>query len=456
MTGKLKRRLARLAPPASGVRSLPAEPRAPEEADGDRMSKVRRLRAQLDQLVARDRSRLVEKKRALRLGGEAVEDTFARLLRTAEPAPGAIVVQDHRDLSLPGALVETTHGPVHLVQQHLEPHHCHGRVPVVSGLEASATLASQLALDPTLADVDLTKMLFIDTETTGLSTASGTLAFLVGIARFDDQSLYVEQMLLRGHADEPAMLRHLAEHLGRASCIVSYNGKSFDWPLLRTRFVMNRVPAPPLPPHLDLLHCARRLFKKRLGSLRLVQMEREVLGFTREHDVDGSEIPGIFLTYLRSGRPGRLDGVIEHNANDLVALAAFLGEIVRRFDTVIREDDPLDHLSYAVVAERSKDPDRARRFALAAAAGGGDVECTVDAFLLAARVARRAKDVSAEHSALQGALEHAPDDPRVHLELAKHHEHRAKNLASALRHARVLEDEHRIARIERRIDRDGH
>ena len=424
----------------------------------ERQAKIRRLRAELDRMVAKDQARMVDERRALRQGladrGAATEETFARLLRTAEPAPGAVMVVSAGDLSLPGALVETEHGPVHLVQQHLEPHHCHGRVPVVSGLEASATLTARLALDPALAGVDLQRMLFIDTETTGLSTAAGTLAFLVGVARFDDESLYVEQMLLRGHHDEPAMLRHLADHLRQASCIVSYNGKSFDWPLLRTRFVMNRIPAPPLPPHLDLLHCARRLFKKRLGSLRLVQMEREVLGFTREHDVDGSEIPGIFLTYLRSGRPGRLDGVIEHNANDLVALAAFLGEIVRRFEDVVREDDPLDHLSYAIVAEKAKDPERARRFALAAAEGGGSIACTVDALLLAARVARRAKDVEAEHAALQDALAHDPDDHRVHLELAKHHEHRRKDFEAALRHARVLGEEHRITRLERRLARD--
>lgn len=449
--GKLGKRLARLG--AAGPAPAP-EPEA--EAD-ERKAKVRRLRAELDRMVAQDKARMAEKRQALRMAGVEraanTEETFARLLRTAEPAPGAVVVESHHDLSLPGELRETVHGEVHLVRHHLEPHHCHGRVPVVRGLEACSKLTARLALDPRLADVDLSKMLFIDTETTGLSTAAGTLAFLVGVARFDDQSLYVEQMLLRGHHDEPAMLRHLADHLREASCIVSYNGKSFDWPLLRTRFVMNRIGAPPLPPHLDLLHCARRVFKRRLGSLRLVQMEREVLGFTREHDVDGSEIPGIFLHFLRSGRPGRLDGVIEHNANDLIALAAFLGEIVRRFDDVVREDDPLDHLSYAVVAERAKDPERARRFALAAAAGGGDTACTVDALLLAARVARRAKDVDAEYEALTEALGHDPDDPRIHLELAKHHEHRRKDLEAALRHARALEDEHRIARLERRLER---
>lgn len=448
--GKLGRRLARLG--AAG----PATAEPEDAAASERKAKVRKLRAELDRMVAQDKVRMAEKRQALRMAGleraASTEDTFARLLRTAEPAPGARVVDDHHDLSLPGELTETAHGEVHLVRHHLEPAHCHGRTPVLRGLEACSKLTARLALDPSLADCDLSRMLFIDTETTGLSTAAGTLAFLVGVAYFEDQSLTVEQMLLRGHHDEPAMLRHLAEHLGRASCIVSYNGKSFDWPLLRTRFVMNRIPAPPLPPHLDLLHCARRVFKRRLGSLRLVQMEREVLGFTREHDVDGSEIPGIYLHFLRSGRPGRLDGVIEHNANDLIALAAFLGEIVRRFEDVVREDDPLDHLSYAVVAERAKDPERARRFALAAAAGGGDLECTIDALLLAARIARRAKDVAAEYAALTEALSHDPDDPRIHLELAKHHEHRAKDLEAALHHAKVLEDEHRISRLERRLD----
>ncbi|MBX3251543.1 MAG: ribonuclease H-like domain-containing protein, partial [Myxococcales bacterium] len=289
--------------------------------------------------------------------------------------------------SLPGRREETPHGPLHRVSTWLEPHHCHGRVPVASALSVEARLVADLAIDRAFEGRDLRRVLFLDTETTGLSTASGTVAFLVGAATFEDESLHVEQLLLTRYHEEPAMLRHLADRIAAADVVASYNGKSFDWPLLRTRFVMNRVPAPPLPPHLDLLHCARRVFKRRMERLRLVDMERELLGFVREHDVSGAEIPGIYHHFVRSGDPGRLDGVVEHNAHDLVALAAILGELGRRYGELRREDEPEDHLGYARVAERAGDAERATRFALAAADGGGDEACTVDALVLAARVA---------------------------------------------------------------------
>ena len=113
------------------------------------------------------------------------------------------------------------------------------------------------------------------------------------------------------------MLRRLGERIAAASCLVSYNGKTFDWPLLRTRFIMNRIPAPELPPHLDLLHCTRRVLKPSMGSVRLTEVERELLGFYREDDVDGALIPGLYLSYLRGGDPEPLSGVLEHNRHDL-------------------------------------------------------------------------------------------------------------------------------------------
>src|SRR5690606_7306009 len=100
--------------------------------------------------------------------------------------------------------------------------------------------------------------------------------------------------------EEAPMLRRLAERVEGASCLVSYNGKSYDWPLLRNRFVLNRVPVAAPPAHLDLLHCARRIFKRRLGQVRLVHLEAQVLGMHREHDIDGAEIPQRFWDFVRS------------------------------------------------------------------------------------------------------------------------------------------------------------
>ena len=419
-----------------------------------------------------------------RSSGSLLAAALARRARPAAPLPPA--------KPLLGERRSTRHGAVHTVDQHLDPWHRHGRVPVASALAATGSLIARLALDPAFEDVDLRGALFVDTETTGLSTAAGTIPFLIGVAYFEDEpprqaatrglrdsprehprSLRVEQLLLTKLGEEGPMLRRLAELIERASCVVSYNGKSFDWPLLRTRFVLNRVPAPELPPHLDLLHCSRRLYSQRHGgrleSVRLVNMEVELLGFTREDDIDGADVPGVFLNFIRSGNPGRLDAVLEHNAHDLVALAALLGELHRRYREMPRADAPEDQLRYAVVSERAKDGARAGAFAQAAARGGGSVETTVDALLLRARVARRAKEPTLEHAALSDALTHLLEDARseldlrraqVHLELAKLHEHRLKNLERALLHARQTcpaetEDDRdkRVARVMRRLAR---
>jgi len=432
--------------------------RADLDGEPDKHARIAKLRAQLDQIASRERSHLRDRDPvAVRVAREDARDggsLFARALReTVHVRP--------RDIgrALPGERAETPHGPMHRVTHWLEPRHCHGRAPVAAALTAPNRCVAELSLDPKLEHVDLRKMLLVDTETTGLNQGTGTLAFLIGVAFFEDESLCVEQLLLTRLGDEPAILRHVADRIAAASCVVSYNGKSFDWPLLRTRFVMNRVPVPPLPPHLDLLHCSRRVFKARMESVRLVDMEREVMDMHREHDVGGAEIPGIYLHFLRSGEPGRLDGVVEHNGHDLVALAALLGELAKRFENVRAQDDPRDHLAYARVATRAGNLERAERFAWAAAEGGGDARCTEEALLLAAKLARKAKDVAKEETALGLALARTPT-ARVHLELAKLYEHRKKDPAKALDHARMtwpVEDEtaraKRVARLEKRIER---
>jgi uncharacterized protein YprB with RNaseH-like and TPR domain len=400
----------------------------------ERRARIARLKSMMDGVVSRQQSRLRETARH-------------------EPAPL---------YELPGETHETHHGPLHVVQQYLEPGHCHGRVPVRAALDADPELVARLALDPSLADVDPKKLLFIDTETTGLNGGTGTLPFLLGMAYFEDESLCVRQLFLPRPGAEGPMLHDFSKRCEEASAIVSYNGKAFDWPLLRTRFVMNRVPMPRVPPHLDLLHAVRRVYKKRLERVRLLHVEMNVLGMMREHDIDGAEIPGIYTQYLRGDIDPRMPVVIEHNANDLIALAAILGRIARDFADVREADDPRDHLGFAEVAERAKDAERARRFAEAALYGGGGREVAALAGLLAARVARRAGDIEGEGTALHHALTMLGKGgdllaAEVHLALAKHHEHRTRDLDAALEHARhtvpaetaTLRDK-RVSRLEAR------
>jgi uncharacterized protein YprB with RNaseH-like and TPR domain len=365
---------------------------------------------------------------------------------------------------LPGARIETPHGPVRRVDHVLEPAYCHGRAPVQAALTAEVEALARLALDASLAGIDPAGALFIDTETTGLSGGTGTLPFLIGFARFEAESLVVTQLLLESPGEEGPMLEVLRAAVEACSVLVSYNGKTFDWPLLTTRFVLNRVPPPAPKPHLDLLHVARRLFRGRLGSARLVTMEEEILGMRRERDIDGAEIPGVYWSFLRHRDGAQMAQVMEHNANDLVALAALMGVVAQRYATLHAHDDPLDHLALAKVARRAKDPAKAELFARAAAEGGGEADTTVQASLLRAELYKRRGDVALAQRALEDAVAAAgsrgPLAAPAHLALAKLHEHHTKDLARALLHARHTvpaetpgDATRRQARLEQRLAR---
>jgi len=180
---------------------------------------------------------------------------------------------------------------------------------------------------------DPEKWLFLDTETTGLAGGTGTYAFLVGLAWWDSGGLQVEQLFLRDLHEEYSLLQELAVRLAERPVLVTFNGKTFDWPLLENRFTMTRtIRVPQLAAHLDLLHPARTLWKLRLGSVRLIELERHVLdparlGWRREDDVPSAMIPQYYFDYLH-GAPGQpLAGVVKHNQMDLRGLAALFGKI---------------------------------------------------------------------------------------------------------------------------------
>jgi uncharacterized protein YprB with RNaseH-like and TPR domain len=197
------------------------------------------------------------------------------------------------------------------------------------------------------------KWLFLDTETTGLAGGTGTYAFLVGLAWWDSGGLQVEQLFLRDLHEEYSLLQELAARLAERPVLVTFNGRTFDWPLLENRFTMTRtIRVPPLAAHLDLLHPARTLWKLRLGTVRLVDLERHVLdptrlGWKREDDVPSAMIPQYYFEYLR-GAPGQpLAGVVKHNQMDLRGLAALFGKInslLESRESSFREADSLDLL----------------------------------------------------------------------------------------------------------------
>lgn len=440
----LKRKLARLGSAGPGARPPGPEPvsvapecsppLSPGSEDEARRARVERLRGMLTELLAEDRR------------GTPPSST--------PPRPA---------MSLPGRLEETPYGPLHRHSTYLEPAHCHGRVPIRRALSVTPETLAKLALDAELAEVDPRRMLFVDTETTGLAGGTGTIPFLIGLAWFEDESLRIEQLVLRKPGEEAPMLRRVAERIAECSCLVTYNGKSYDWPLLRTRFVLHRVPIVTPPAHLDLLHCARRVFKRRLGKVRLVHLETQVLGMHREHDIDGAEIPQRFWDFVRGADGSALAPVIEHNAHDLVALAGIVVSLAERWEQLSFDHDPADHLGVAQVAVRAADPERAARYAHAAAEGGGADDVRADALWLAADLAGRRGDHPGRAELLLRALEASEDEvraARTHAALSKLYEHQLRDLPRALEHARytapaegVAGRDHRIARLTRKLAR---
>ena len=173
-------------------------------------------------------------------------------------------------------------------------------------------------------------VLFLDTETTGLSGGTGTYVFLIGLAYLRDGELVLRQHLLRDIGAEGEFVEHLKRELEPFRACASYNGKTFDLPLLRTRFVMaSRSELTVDESHLDLLHPARRLWKDRFGSTTLRQLEESVLDDGRITDIPGSCIPDAYYHYLRKGDESIIAPVLEHNARDVISLVRIADHVAR-------------------------------------------------------------------------------------------------------------------------------
>jgi uncharacterized protein YprB with RNaseH-like and TPR domain len=228
-------------------------------------------------------------------------------------------------------------------------------------------------------------MVCLDTETTGLATAAGTVAFLIGLGWWEGARFRQIQLLLPDHAEEGVLLDEVRRHIPQDSWLVSYNGRGFDWPLLVTRYRMARRPEPPHAGHLDLLPIVRRLFRHRMEDARLATVERMLLGVVRYDDVDGWEIPGRYLGFLRGGPAQPLAAVVRHNDEDVRSLGRLLVHIeqglgdpttragaprgdlaglARAFRRERRFEEAVDCLDAAMVAEPSVEPAQAPSHAM--------------------------------------------------------------------------------------------
>ena len=231
------------------------------------------------------------------------------------------------DSVVAGNFIPTHRGDVFASEQKYPKDYIYGTSPLLSSFPLS--LISQWANDPAIEKFNLSKFAFLDTETSGLSGGTGTYAFLVGIARFIDDHFVLKQFFMRDPAEEPALLEGIAHFIAPCESLVTFNGKSFDAPLLKTRYTLHATPCPFSDfSHLDLLPLARRLWRDRLESRALKYLEEHVLGLKRSsEEVPGYEIPWLYFDYLRTGDARPLVGVFYHNAMDVVAMAALLAHM---------------------------------------------------------------------------------------------------------------------------------
>jgi hypothetical protein len=217
------------------------------------------------------------------------------------------------------------------------------------------------------------RLVYLDTETTGLAGGTGTCAFLIGIGTVEGTQFVVRQFFLRDYPEEKGILHSLSEILNAFDGLVTYNGKTFDVPLLETRYALARLKSPfARLLHFDALHPSRRLWKLRLESCKLTDLENAVLGIGREGDVPGSEIPGIYFEYLRSGDARGLQPVFYHNALDILTLAALTVELARAIGDggASTLDSPVDLFSLSRMFEVAGSRDRSVTACQRALSGG--------------------------------------------------------------------------------------
>jgi len=382
----------------------------------------------------------------------ASADKFARLsalkpARTAPSHPPALRAPDQEDslARLLGAGVAKNHFGEHLAIRNWFSTPEFSEPSSIALELLSRSRNAELSQRTRLALEDPSKWLFLDTETTGLAGGTGTYPFLVGIAWWDGGGLQVEQFFMRDFAEEHSLLHELAARLADRPVLVTFNGKSFDWPLLENRFTMTRsIPTPHLSAHLDLLHPARALWKLRLGSVRLIELERQVLdaprlGWHREDDVCSSLIPQYYFDYLRGGSSEPLVGVVRHNQMDLRGLAALFGKINSLIASQHTDRDGIDSLDLFGLSrffERRGDSDRAHVACLQALDLGLPAEIRPRARReLALLVKRRGDHTAAAELWLELAAD--PKDGVLACEqLAIHYERRAKDILRATEFAR--------------------
>ena len=362
---------------------------------------------------------------------------------------------------LTGQVVETEHGR-HFETEKLHPLESrHGSMDISTLIDLPDTLLHLISKGEVSTNHP-TRWAFLDTETTGLAGGSGTYAFLIGVGSIDAEGFRVRQFFMRDYSEEASQLSALTSYLKPFDVLITYNGKSYDQPLLETRYRMSRARHPfARMQHLDLLYGARRLWKLRMESCKLTHLETEVLGIEREGDVPGSLIPYLYFEFVRTGRASKLIPVFTHNILDIISLACLTAVVSQAHSTpeAMSLRHGSDHLGIARwLTQAGRHEEALKLFKRAIDRGLPDhllFKTMLDLALLHKKLANETASLT-----LFTELTESPNPCRVRAyeELAKYYEHRERNYSMALEMATSARQEcdteearHREDRLRQRL-----
>lgn len=279
------------------------------------------------------------------------------------------------------------------------------------------------------------ELLFLDIETTGLSGGAGTVAFIIGLGYVEKKSIIIEQYIMRDFDEERAVLHAVLKAMEHYKILVTFNGKSFDWPLLESRMQLNRInPMDWSGRHVDLLHISRRIWKYKFESCSLTSLENNVLGIARSNDIPGAMIPAIYYDYLRTRDSSQMAQVLNHNEQDILALAALYIKLSKIYSDIYDSSlDEYELLSKARLYEEKNNFEKSVSYYFQC------IKCSRSRWV-SLEAQKRLGLMYKRHKRYEDAMNiwavmaEKKDSLKVHplIEMAKYYEHTAKDFNKAL------------------------
>ncbi|HXE12925.1 MAG TPA: ribonuclease H-like domain-containing protein [Bryobacteraceae bacterium] len=398
-----------------------------------------------------------------------IDRKYSSAALTPGPSPDRAAARSFIEEWAEGAVVENECGSHFQMEKRYAAHARHGSADIGALSELPPDLLGILNIDSEVPPSPPERWAFLDTETTGLMGDSGVYAFLIGVGRITKDGFSVRQFFMREYAEEKSVLTALSGHLENFDTLVTYNGKTYDQPLLENRYRVRRLEAPfHRLAHVDLLHGSRRIWKLRYDNCKLSFLENRVLGVERHGDLAGELIPYVYFEYLRSGEALRLVPIFHHNAIDILSLGCLTAVVPSAFRAAAPESLEAiglrrgeEFLGIARWFQASGEQEKALALLHRAVDLGLPDSLLFGALWAIGRLEKRAGR-HAESIRIVAELAECKNPYRVNAlaELARHYEHQERNFDAALEFARLAAEADpsetagkRIARLKAKISR---